>query len=30
MKELNKLQEKDLYKPVQRYFLREDYMVYGE
>jgi hypothetical protein len=30
MKEINKLQELDLYKPIQRCFLREGYEVYGE
>lgn len=30
MTEMKKLQEADLYKPIQRYFLREGYEVYGE
>ncbi|MGM0876910.1 MAG: DUF2161 domain-containing phosphodiesterase [Bacillota bacterium] len=30
MKEKNMLQEVDLYKPIQKYFLREGYEVYGE
>jgi hypothetical protein len=30
MKEVKKLQEVDLYKPIQRYFSREGYEVYGE
>lgn len=30
MKEVKKLQEADLYKPIQTYFVREGYEVYGE
>lgn len=30
MKEMKKLQEVDLYKPIQTYFSREEYEVYGE
>jgi hypothetical protein len=30
MKEMKKLQEVDLYKPIQTYFLHEEYEVYGE
>ncbi|WP_071392890.1 DUF2161 domain-containing phosphodiesterase [Bacillus tuaregi] len=30
MSEKRKLQEVDLYKPIQRYFVREEYEVYGE